>query len=67
METTELLSVSDMSRYLHASESAVRTWADTGRLKALRTVKNGTRLFTRDEAKRFRAEIKAQRQKIVPV
>jgi excisionase family DNA binding protein len=62
MESTELLSVSDLSRYLGASESAIRSWADAGRLKALRTVKNGTRLFTRAEARRFRVEMKAQRK-----
>ena len=60
---TEILTASDVAKLAGVTPAAVRVWADSGRLKAVRTV-GGVRLFTREDVDRVIAErVKLRRRR----
>jgi excisionase family DNA binding protein len=55
---TELMIASDVAKLIGVTPATVRTWADAGRLPALRTV-SGMRLFDRHDVEHLARERQA--------
>jgi excisionase family DNA binding protein len=55
---SEVLTVSEAARELKVAAETIRSWADRGRLPAMRT-KSGQRIFQRADIERVRQERQA--------